>query len=130
MSSISNRRRFLKIASLLPLSVATGSWLGGTSARAALRPIQRVGGPHLKTALNAYSFSKLLNDAAKGRGSGLSLVQLVDFCAQHGFDGLDPTGYFFPGYPQPPADEYVNNLKRRTFDLEPIRILLRSSRRR
>ncbi len=46
----------------------------------------------------------------------MSLLQLVDFCAQHGFDGLDATGYFFLGYPEVPTDEVVNNLKRRAFD--------------
>ena len=69
---------------------------------AAVEPIQRVGGSQLKIALNAYSFSKLLGDHAKGRGSGMSLFQLVDFCAEHAIDGVDVTGYFFPGYPQRP----------------------------
>ena len=46
----------------------------------------------------------------------MSLLQLVDFCAQHGFEGIDPTGYFFPGYPDVPDDAYVNTLKRRAAD--------------
>jgi sugar phosphate isomerase/epimerase len=116
MSTLANRRRFLKLAPLVPLSVAMGSWWGSTTARAALRPIQRVGGPRIKIALNAYSFSKLLNDHAKGRNAGISLFQLVDFCARHGLDGFDPTGYFFPNYPKVPPDAYVNTLKRRAFD--------------
>src|SRR5262245_6316711 len=97
-----NRRRFLKSTAFVPLSVAAGSWFGGAAAPAEVRPIQRVGGPRLKTALNAYSFSKMLNDESKGRGAGFSLLQLVDFCARQGFEGLDPTGYFFPGYPKVP----------------------------
>lgn len=117
MTTNLNRRLFLKSATLFPLSVATGSMSGGRSARADVRPIERVGGPRIKVALNAYSFSKLLNDNAKGRDSGFGLIQLVDFCAKHGFEGLDATGYFFPGYPKMPADEFVNNLKRRAFDL-------------
>jgi len=109
------RRDFLKRASLLPLCVATGLSLPGTPA-SALEPIKRSGGPRLKVALNAYSFSKLLNDHVKGRGPGVSLFDLVEFCAKHNFDGLDATGYFFPGYPKVPANEYVNNLKRKAFD--------------
>jgi len=116
MSTVSNRRRFLQNTTFLSLSSVTSSWLCGTLARAAVSPVRRVGGSQIKLALNAYSFSKLLNDHAKGRDSGMSLLQLVEFCARHGFDGFDPTGYFFPGYPKAPADEYVNELKRRAFD--------------
>jgi sugar phosphate isomerase/epimerase len=77
-----------------------------------------MGGPRLKVALNAYSFSKMLNDHVKGRAAGgMSLLELLEFCAQHNFDGLDPTGYFFPGYPAVPTDAYVNEFKRRAFEL-------------
>ena len=38
--------------------------------------IQRVGGPYVKTSLNAYSFSKALNDHTRGRGEGMTLFQL------------------------------------------------------
>lgn len=117
MSTSPHRRGFLQNAAFISLSAATSSLFGVTSVCAAMRPVQRVGGPRVKVSLNAYSFSKLLNDHAKGRDSGMSLLQLVDFCARNGFEGFDPTGYFFPGYPQVPADEYVNDLKRRAFDL-------------
>jgi sugar phosphate isomerase/epimerase len=30
-------------------------------------------------------------------------------------DALDPTGYYFPGYPRVPTDEYIYNLKRTAF---------------
>jgi sugar phosphate isomerase/epimerase len=111
------RRTFLRCAAAGSIAATAGfaSWPIQQEA-VAQTPTQRAGGPRLKTALNAYSFSKLLNDHAKGRGSGLSLFQLVDFCARQGFEGFDPTGYFFPGYPKVPANEYVNNFKRRAFD--------------
>ena len=35
----------------------------------------------LKISLNTYSFNKLLNDASRGRGEGVTLLQLVDFAA-------------------------------------------------
>ena len=80
-------------------------------------PIKRVGGAQLKTSLNAYSFNKALNDQLKGRGKGMSLFDLLDFCAEQNFDALDPTGYFFPGYPKVPGDKYLNDFKRRAFQL-------------
>jgi sugar phosphate isomerase/epimerase len=112
-----NRRDFLNRASLLPLGAAVGVGLGGGGAAFAQTPVKRVGGPKLKTSLNAYSFNKALNDQIKGRGKGMSLFDLLDFCAEQNFDAIDPTGYFFPGYPKVPADKYVNDFKRRAFVL-------------
>jgi sugar phosphate isomerase/epimerase len=111
-----NRRRFLQNAALAPAVAAAGASLGSITANAA-QEIQRVGGAKLKTSLNAYSFSKPLNDHIKGRGRGMTLMDLLEFCAQHNFDAIDPTGYFFPGYPGVPTDTYINNFKRRAFQL-------------
>jgi sugar phosphate isomerase/epimerase len=111
-----NRRDFLNSGALLPLMAATGTGLASLQLQAA-EPIKRVGGAKLKISLNAYSFSKLLNDNLKGRGKGMTLFDLLDFCAEHNFDAIDPTGYFFPGYPTPPSDDYINNFKRRAFQL-------------
>ena len=44
----------------------------------------------VKTSLNAFSFAKKLN------GGEMSLIQLVDYCADNGFDAVDLTGYYFP----------------------------------
>ena len=71
----------------------------------------------LKTSLNAYSFNKLLNDAIRGRGEGITLIGVLEFAAKCKFDGFDPTGYFFPGYPKVPADSYIDSLKKRAADL-------------
>jgi sugar phosphate isomerase/epimerase len=76
---------------------------------------KRAGGPRLKTSLNAYSFNKMLSDHLKGTGKGMSLFELLDFCAEQNFDAIDPTGYYFPGYPKPPSDAYLNEFKRRAF---------------
>src|SRR5215213_8775254 len=73
----------------------------------AQKQIERKGGPYIKISLQAYSFSKLLNDHAKGRGEGMSLSDLLDFSAQNNFDAVDLTGYYFPGYPEVPTDEYI-----------------------
>src|SRR6516225_2754390 len=113
-----SRRDFVSRVSLLPLGAAAGIGLGsGYQAAVAQTPIGRVGGPKLKTSLNAYSFNKALNDQIKGRGKGLSLFDVLDFCAEQNFDAIDPTGYFFPGYPKVPSDKYINTFKRRAFVL-------------
>ncbi|HXI71901.1 MAG TPA: TIM barrel protein [Verrucomicrobiae bacterium] len=114
MNSLPNRRSFLKHAAWLPLAAA-GFPLA--SASAAIAPIQRVGGSHLKTSLNAYSFLDLLNANLKDASQGVDLFQVCDFCAKVNFDAVDVTGYFFPGYPQAPDDSYIFKLKRHAFDL-------------
>jgi len=112
-----SRRQFLKQASALPF-VAAGLALGGGSAEAELEPIKRSGnGSFLKTSVNAYSFTKLLNAKIKHHGQGMDLYDLVDFCAKYNVDAFDATGYFFPGYPDtPPTDKYVNELKLKAFE--------------
>src|SRR5712692_5625131 len=94
-----SRRDLLKSSSLFVASAALGATKG------------------LKTSLNAYSFNKLLNDNIRGRGEGVTLLQVLDFAAKCKFEGVDPTGYFFPGYPQVPADTYIASLKQKAADL-------------
>lgn len=122
MSDPCNRRDFLKRASLLSAAAVTGAGLTlPTAAQAAVEPVKRVGGAQLKISLNAYSFAKLLNDNVKGRGEGMTLAQLAEFCAKHNFDGVDATGYYFPGYSatgmEVPTDQFIFEFKRRAFDL-------------
>ena len=71
--------------------------------------IAREPGVKLKLGLNAYSFDRPLREGS------MTLADAVLFCAQHGVDALDPTGYYFPGYPKVPADDYIYNLKRTAF---------------
>jgi len=94
-----DRRSFLMSAAglALPLSVS------------AAPGIKRSDGVKLKLSLNAYSFNKPL------RAGEMSLMDLVDYCAGLGFDGLDATGYYFPGYPDPPNDEFIYALKKKAF---------------
>jgi sugar phosphate isomerase/epimerase len=112
-----DRRGFLGCAGMLSSGPAAVFGLGGGRAFAGPAPIKRAGGPRLKTSLNAYSFNKTLNDQLKGRAKGVSLFDLLEFCAEVNFDAIDPTGYFFPGYPKVPADKYLNDFKRRAFQL-------------
>jgi sugar phosphate isomerase/epimerase len=82
-------------------------------AAAASLPLQakvsRESGVKLKLGLNAFSFDKQLKDGS------MTLADAVHFCAQHGVDALDPTGYYFPGYPDVPSDAYIYSLKRTAF---------------
>jgi len=71
--------------------------------------VARASGVHVKLGLNAYSFNKPLTDGS------ITLAGVVDYCAQHGIDALDATGYYFPGYPKVPSDDYIFGLKRRAF---------------
>ena len=111
-----SRRDFLKTSALLP--VAAGLILP-QPAGAAITPPKRLGGPNLKISLNAYSFARLLNDRLQGRGEGLGLEQLAEFCARHNFDGIDITAYYFPGYRErkPPPDAEIFQVKKRCFEL-------------
>ena len=78
-------------------------------AAAAAGEIKRRSGVRLKLALNSYSFNRPLMDHK------MTLEDVIDFCAAHDIDGLDATGYYFPGYPKVPDDEYLYNLKRKAY---------------
>ncbi len=122
-----NRRHFLKKASLHSWGVMAGAaWLDGISpAFAQKTPNAKFHAPKpLLVGLNAFSFAKELNVVAKGRrGTGMSLVQLLEYCAdpKHRFDAVDLTGYYFPNYSATeatvPPDKFVDDLKRRAADL-------------
>jgi len=122
MNNHFSRRDFIKSAPLLPL--CAGSVVLGASSAKARGPIKRIGPPEFKLSLNAYSFAKLLNGPLLGRGAGIGLMDLLDFCAQNGFEAIDPTGYYFPGYGSVrvgnngvPTDDYIRKFKRRAFEL-------------
>jgi len=66
---------------------------------------------NLKISLNAYSFDKPL------RAGTMTLDDLLDYCSQTGFDGVDLTGYYFPGYPEVPEDEYIYHIRKKAFRL-------------
>jgi len=113
MNPFPNRRGFLKHAGLLAAATA----LPAGRSFAEFAPIKRVKGAHLKPSVNAYSFFELLMANAKDPATGIDLFGVCDFCAKHGSDAVDLTGYFFPGYPKAPDDQYLVKLKRHAFDL-------------
>lgn len=92
---VPHRRRFLQ-------SLTAGAGLLGCGvAAAAIDPIQRVGKPHFRLSLAAYSFRKYLDLKAKAKPS-MTLEDFVDFAATLDLDAIEPTAYYFadtsPGY--------------------------------
>lgn len=59
--------------------------------------------------LNAYSFNNALLNG------GMSLEQLFQFAAETGFNAVDLTAYYIPGYPEAPSDELLYEIKRKAF---------------
>lgn len=70
----------------------------------------------LAVSLNAYCFNKLLLDDLAKPGSGMTLMQVLDYTAAAKFDAIDPTGYYFPGYPKRPTDAYIDDFKKKAAD--------------
>lgn len=100
---IAGRREFLRRGALMTaLAMPLVSWPADGAD-----PPDRTGNALLKLSLNAYSFNIPLRE---GR---MDLFDLLDYCAEHGYDALDPTGYYFPGYPDAPPDNFVYEFKRR-----------------
>lgn len=79
------------------------------AALAADARVSRVPGSRVRIGLNMYSFNEPL------RAGAITIPEVVDYCAKHGLDCLDATGYYFAGYPNVPADDFLRALKRRAF---------------
>lgn len=103
------RADFLRLAALVPLAASS-------APAAAPEPITRQGKAFIKLTLNAYSFSDMLVANLKDSAKGIDLFGVCDFCAKHDIEAVDLTGYFFPGYPAPPADSFIGRIKRYTHD--------------
>ena len=101
------RRNFIRGLGSLAASTAACSLLPQT-VQAEAR-VSRTAGLKLKLSLNAYSFNGPL------RSGAMTLEDVIRFCAERGIDALDPTGYYMPGYPNVPADDYIYRLKRTAF---------------
>ena len=67
--------------------------------------------PKVKISLNAFSFNKPL------LAGEMTIDDLLDFAAETGFEGVDLTGYYFPGYPAVPSDDYIYHVKQKAFKL-------------
>jgi sugar phosphate isomerase/epimerase len=102
-----DRRAFLSALGVSPLVLELAPGLVLQAAPSSATGVAR--SPKIKLSCNLYSFNAPL------RSGEMSLEQVVDFCAELGFDAVDPTGYYFPGHPEPPADEYLHAIELRAF---------------
>jgi len=102
-----NRRQFLK--GTLGAAAVSSAGLILPDSVFAQGKVCRNEGTKIKLSLNAYSFNKPL------RAGEMSLEDIIDYCANLDFDGLDATGYYFPGYPEVPSDEYIYSFKKKAF---------------
>ncbi len=104
MKPETSRRDFVKSLMIVP---ALSSAITENKDEKSLSLADKSKRSKLKTSLNAYSFNAPLTDKS------MNLDDLLDFCAEQNFDGVDLTGYYFPNYPQVPSDEYIYHIKRK-----------------
>ena len=64
-------------------------------------------GIRFRLSLNAYSFNDMLMKKK------ISKDELLEFCANTGFDAVDMTGYYFSSYPETPSDAEIYAFKRK-----------------
>ncbi len=92
------------LAASVPLTVS-----GKSPFSSSLFSTSKKHGHKFKLSLNVYSFNNPL------RAGEIDLFDVLDFCAEYNMDAIDPTGYYFPGYPEVPSDSYINEFKRKAF---------------
>lgn len=101
-----SRRDFMKWAALS--GAAASTWW--TSALAAVPPVRPVEEPFMKLSLAAYSFNRQLG--RNDKPGEMTLIDFIDYCAEMQVDGTELTSYYFP---KEITQEYLNELKHRTF---------------
>jgi sugar phosphate isomerase/epimerase len=97
---MTRRTFFPAAAGALPLLAANTAIAGR---------VQRTPGTRIRIGLNAYSFNRPL------MAGKMTVADVVNYCARQNIDGVDMTGYYFPGYPKVPADNAIRQLKRQAF---------------
>lgn len=103
-----DRRGFLKSAAAVS-AASVPAFKNGPDTLAAQTPPARTGGPFVKLSCNLYSFNGPLQS---GR---MTLDEVIEFCARLNFSAVDPTAYYFPGYPAVPDNSYLYAIKRKAF---------------
>lgn len=96
------RREFLSTLAAVPALTA------GAASAAAIDPIKRTGGAHMKLSLAAYSF----RDALSGSKKTMTLDDFVDLASTYDLDAVEPTSYYFP---EPATSAYCRSLRRHAF---------------
>ncbi len=105
-----SRRTFARNIALAGMGAA-GLGLVKCTGKSAVNKAETEFVRRYKFSLNAYSFNQPLRDGK------MTVHDMLDFSAETGFDGVDLTGYYFPGYPAVPSDEYLYSVKKKAFHL-------------
>jgi sugar phosphate isomerase/epimerase len=90
-------------------ALASAGILTGSNVFASSKTVSSV--KNLKTSLNAFSFNDPLS---KGQ---MKIDDMLSFCSDQGFDAVDITAYYFPGYPNVPEDSFLYHTKKKAFNL-------------
>lgn len=110
MNDLYKRRKFIKSSLALPFLTSPGVVLNPEKTAEQDRNINS-GKSKLKMSLNAFSFNGPLSDKK------MNLDEMLETCAEIGFEGVDITAYYFPGYPNVPPADYLHHIKRKAFRL-------------
>lgn len=106
-----NPFRILAIVAVAFLSLLNNPSFSQSRKKAKLQP-------DVKITLNAYSFNDLLlAKHQKDNQSLYTLFNLMEWCASQKIEGIDLTGYYFPGYPAVPSDDYILQLRNKAKQL-------------
>lgn len=105
MYNSKSRRNFVKGIILFPAVAAADSSFAFSAPQKNENNLSH----KFKLSLNLYSFNSSLREGK------VDVFDMLDFCAEHNFDAIDPTGYYFPGYPEIPSDAFINSFKRKAF---------------
>ncbi len=118
-----HRRGFLKGAAALPLGIAINNFSPkNVSAETLFTSMGSLNaavksGAKIKLSVNAWSYYVPLYKYINGESGGMSLFNMLEEAARLDLDAVDPTGYFFPGYPEVPETSFINKFKKRAFQL-------------
>ena len=118
-----HRRGFLKGAAVLPIGMALNSFSSKNVAAETLHLSKEDlntianSGAKIKLSVNAWSYYVPLYKYINGEPGGMSLFDMLEEAARLDLDAVDPTGYFFPGYPEVPKTSFINKFKKRAFQL-------------
>ena len=118
-----HRRGFLKGAAVLPLGITINSFSPkNVAAETRNRSMENLdttvnSGAKIKLSVNAWSYNVPLYKYINGETGGMSLFDMLEEAARLDLDAVDPTGYFFPGYPEVPETSFINKFKKRAFQL-------------
>lgn len=111
MKHLSHLLQQLFSARLNLLLIAISTLAVSNTAMAQLKP-KATNHKKIVFALNAYSFNDLLMAKSPRDQQPLySLANLLDWCSVQNINAVDITGYYFPGYPDVPSDEYIGKIK-------------------